>query len=161
MKAGDIPRPSGCITARAPYERIEPVAESSATSTRDRRARGRCRPGGLDGFHPLEKALWATGTLEDTAPLADQLVQDVQLLDEQVATVKLEAAQVANGSVELLGEVSKSKITGEEERYSHIDLVDVEANVAGAKAGFDAVRPIVVEEGPSGWRGRSTTGSWR
>ena len=57
--------------------------------------------------------------------------------------MSLEAAQIANGSVELLGEVSKSKITGEEERYSHIDLVDVEANVAGAKAGFDAVRPIV------------------
>jgi len=59
--------------------------------------------------------------------------------------VKLEPAQIANGSVELLGEVSKSKITGEEERYSHIDLVDVEANVDGAKAGFDAVRPIVVK----------------
>ena len=60
--------------------------------------------------------------------------------------MSLEAAQIANGSVELLGEVSKSKITGEEERYSHIDLVDVEANIDGAKAGFDAVRPIVAKK---------------
>jgi iron uptake system component EfeO len=57
--------------------------------------------------------------------------------------VKLEPSQIANGAVELLGEVSKSKITGEEERYSHIDLVDFEANVAGARAAFDAVKPIV------------------
>ena len=53
-------------------------------------------------------------------------------------TVELEPAQIANGAVELLGEVSKSKITGEEERYSHTDLVDFEANVDGAKAAFDA-----------------------
>jgi len=33
--------------------------------------------------------------------------------------------------------------TGEEERYSHIDLVDFEANVAGARAAFDAVAPIL------------------
>ena len=53
-------------------------------------------------------------------------------------TVELEPAQIANGAVELLGEVSKSKITGEEERYSHIDLVDFEANVEGAKAAYQS-----------------------
>ena len=44
----------------------------------------------------------------------------------------LQPAQVANGSVDLLGEVAKSKVTGEEERYSHTDLGDFEANVDGA-----------------------------
>ena len=58
-------------------------------------------------------------------------------------TVKLEPAQIANGAVELLGEVSKSKITGEEERYSHTDLLDFEANVEGAKAAFEAVKPLL------------------
>jgi hypothetical protein len=37
----------------------------------------------------------------------------------------------ANGAVELLNEVTTSKITGEEERYSRTDLVDFEANVQG------------------------------
>ena len=46
-------------------------------------------------------------------------------------TVELEPEQIANGANELLAEVSASKITGEEERYSHIDLVDFEANVEG------------------------------
>ena len=57
--------------------------------------------------------------------------------------MKLEAAQIANGANELLGEVSASKITGEEERYSHTDLVDFEANVDGSKVAFESVRPIL------------------
>ena len=45
--------------------------------------------------------------------------------------------------------MSKSKITGEEERYSHTDLVDFEANVQGASAAFDAVKPILETKNPS------------
>jgi iron uptake system component EfeO len=148
VKAGNLAEAKRLYpAARKPYERIEPVAESFGDLDPAIDAReGDVDPADWTGFHPLEKALWKTRSLEDTAPLADQLVQDVQLLDSRVRTMSLEAAQIANGSVELLGEVSKSKITGEEERYSHIDLVDVEANVDGAKAGFDAVRPIVAKK---------------
>ena len=56
--------------------------------------------------------------------------------------------QIANGANELLGEVSASKITGEEERYSHIDLVDFEANVEGAEAAFDSVKPLLAQSDP-------------
>jgi iron uptake system component EfeO len=42
-----------------------------------------------------------------------------------------------------LNEVSASKITGEEDRYSHTDLFDFEANVDGSHAAFDAVRPAL------------------
>ena len=150
VKAGNIADAKRLYpTARTPYERIEPVAESFGTLDPAIDAReGDVDPSDWTGFHPLEKALWKTGSLKGTVPLADQLVHDVRLLAEKVKTVKLEAAQIANGSVELLGEVSKSKITGEEERYSHIDLVDFEANVDGAKAAFDALRPIVAEKNP-------------
>ena len=37
------------------------------------------------------------------------------------------------GSVDLLNEVSTSKITGEEEIYSHTDLYDFKANIEGAQ----------------------------
>ena len=63
-------------------------------------------------------------------------------------TVDLQAVQIANGANELLGEVSASKITGEEERYSHIDLVDFEANVEGAEAAFEAVEPLLTDKDP-------------
>ena len=63
-------------------------------------------------------------------------------------TVELQAVQIANGANELLGEVSASKITGEEERYSHIDLVDFEANVEGSEAAFEAVEPLLSKKDP-------------
>ncbi len=136
--------------ARAPYERIEPVAESfGALDPRIDAREGDVPAKSWTGFHPLEKALWQTGKLEGTAALANQLVEDVRLLHRRSKTMRLQAAQIANGAVELLGEVSKSKITGEEERYSHIDLLDMAANVAGAKAAYVAVRPIVERRNPT------------
>ena len=44
--------------------------------------------------------------------------------------------------------MSSSKITGEEERYSHTDLWDFEANVEGAEAGFMALEPVIEEKDP-------------
>ena len=81
-------------------------------------------------------------------PVAEQLLADVEELRQKVRQVDLQAAQIANGANELLGEVSASKITGEEERYSHTDLVDFEANVDGAEAAFAAVRPLLDEADP-------------
>ena len=42
-----------------------------------------------------------------------------------------------------MNEVASSKITGEEDRYSHTDLWDFDANDAGSRAAFRAVRPLV------------------
>jgi iron uptake system component EfeO len=67
----------------------------------------------------------------------------VQSLHAKVQTVSLQPAQIANGSVGLLDEVAKSKITGEEERYSHTDLWDFAANVAGAREAVDVLAPTL------------------
>ena len=102
----------------------------------------------FEGFHRIEKALWEEGTTKGMAPVAEQLQADVEELAGKVETVDLKAVQIANGAVELLGEVSASKITGEEERYSHIDLVDFEANVEGSEAALEAVEPMVKASEP-------------
>jgi iron uptake system component EfeO len=62
--------------------------------------------------------------------------------------VKLQAVQIANGANELLSEVSASKITGEEERYSHIDLVDFQANVEGSQVAYESVEPMLASQEP-------------
>ncbi len=51
---------------------------------------------------------------------------DVNTLSSGVQDIQLQPAQLANGAVELMNEVSNSKITGEEDRYSHTDLSDFE-----------------------------------
>jgi iron uptake system component EfeO len=135
--------------ARVPYERIEPVAESFGDLDPRIDARENDVPKKeWSGFHVIEKALWEDGTAKGMAPVAEQLQADVEELQKKVKSVDLQAVQIANGANELLGEVSASKITGEEERYSHIDLVDFEANVEGSEKAFESVEPIVSESDP-------------
>ncbi|HEV2791110.1 MAG TPA: iron uptake system protein EfeO, partial [Solirubrobacterales bacterium] len=147
--AGNVAEAKGLYpAARVPYERIEPVAKAFG----DLDPRIDAREDGVPaeewgGFHRIEKALWEEGTTQGMAPVAEQLQADVEELAEKVETVELQAVQIATGAVELLGEVSASKITGEEERYSHIDLVDFEANVEGSLAAFEAVKPLLGTEG--------------
>jgi iron uptake system component EfeO len=148
--AGDIGQAKSLYApARIPYERIEPVAESFGDLDPRIDARENDVPANeFEGFHRIEKALWEEGTAKGMAPVAKQLQEDVEELAEKVETVELQAVQIANGANELLGEVSASKITGEEERYSHTDLVDFEANVEGAEAAFEAVKPLLDESDP-------------
>jgi len=150
VEAGDVEKAKSLYApARIPYERIEPVAESFGDLDPRIDARENDVPAKeWSGFHVIEKALWEEGTAAGMTPVAKQLLADVEELQEKVKTVELQAVQIANGANELLGEVSASKITGEEERYSHTDLVDFEANVEGSDAAFEAVQPLVEEKDP-------------
>jgi FTR1 family protein len=150
LASGDLAAArSAYAVARVPYERVEPVAESFGDLDPRIDARANDVPRSQwTGFHPVERRLWVDRTTTGTAALADGLVANSRKLQQLVRGVKLEPAQVGNGANELLGEVSKSKITGEEERYSHIDLLDFDANVQGARAAFDAIRPALVGKDP-------------
>ena len=48
-----------------------------------------------------------------------------------------------------MDEIGASKVTGEEDRYSHTDLYDFQANVEGARAVFDSLEPILKVRAPS------------
>lgn len=148
--AGDVARAKSLYqAARIPYERIEPVAESfGSLDPRIDARENDVAASEWSGFHVIEKALWEEGTAKGMAPVAEQLEADVAELAKKVETVSLQAVQIANGANELLGEVSASKITGEEERYSHIDLVDFKANVEGSEAAFEAVEPLLSATDP-------------
>jgi FTR1 family protein len=150
LAAGDLAAARRAYAAaRVPYERVEPVAESFGDLDPRIDARANDVPRSQwKGFHPIERKLWVARTTKDTAVLADGLLADTRKLQGLVHAVKLEPAQVGNGANELLGEVSRSKITGEEERYSHLDLLDFDANVEGARAAFDAIRPALSAKDP-------------
>jgi iron uptake system component EfeO len=148
--AGDVAQAKTLYpAARIPYERIEPVAESFGDLDPRIDARENDVPlNEWGGFHKIEKALWEEGTAKGMAPVAEQLLADVEELEAKVKNVSLQAVQIANGANELLGEVSASKITGEEERYSHIDLVDFKANVEGSEVAFESVEPLLSKNDP-------------
>lgn len=148
--AGDVAKAKQLYpAARTPYERIEPVAESFGDLDPRIDARENdVEPSEFGGFHRIEKALWEEGSLKGMAPVAEELEANVAELERKVKGVKLQAVQIANGANELLTEVSTSKITGEEERYSHIDLVDFKANVEGSQVAFETVAPLMEKTDP-------------
>ncbi|MGV7830046.1 imelysin family protein, partial [Mycobacterium kansasii] len=45
------------------------------------------------------------------------------------------------GASDLIEEIQNTKITGEEEAFSHIDLMDFSGNVEGAQQAYASLRP--------------------
>lgn len=151
VKAGDVAGAAALYApTRAHWERIEPVAESFGDLDPQLDARENDVEAGSPwtGWHRIEKALWADRSLAGMSSVAEQLLADTQDLVERIERVALTADQVTNGAKELLDEVATGKITGEEERYSHTDLWDFQANLDGAKEAFDVVEAIVEEKDP-------------
>jgi iron uptake system component EfeO len=143
VKAGDISKAKELYApTRMFYERIEPIAEALGDLDPNIDAReGDVEEKNWRGFHRLEKALWADTTTKEQGNYADQLLNDSKLLRAKVETVEIETNTLVTGAVELLNEVSSSKVTGEEERYSHTDLYDFAANVEGANQIFALLQP--------------------
>jgi iron uptake system component EfeO len=136
--------------ARVPWERIEPIAATLGDYDPDIDAReGDVPKDEWSGFHRIEKALWERDTTEGQAQYARQLMKDVEGLQGEIEKLELEPVALATGSVELLNEVSAGKITGEEERYSHTDLYDIQANVEGSEKAFEELRPALEEADPT------------
>jgi iron uptake system component EfeO len=143
--------------ARTHWERIETVAESFG----DLDPRMDAREADLEpgqkwtGWHLIEKDLWPE-LAEDYTPLtpkerafyADDLMRNTTTLDKRVQKLDYTVDQIANGSRGLLEEVAAGKVTGEEEFWSHTDLWDFQANVDGARVGFEGVEPIVERADP-------------
>jgi iron uptake system component EfeO len=148
--AGDVERAKELYgPSRVPWERIEPTAESLGDLDPKIDAReGDVPDEEWTGFHRIEKALWDQNTTKGQEEYAHQLLADAESLQDEVGDLQLEPADLINGSIELLNEVSASKITGEEERYSHTDLYDISANVEGAQAAFDSLEPALEQENP-------------
>ncbi|MEH7402661.1 iron uptake system protein EfeO [Gottfriedia acidiceleris] len=119
--------------SRSYYERIEPVAESFGDLDPKIDAReGDVPANEWTGFHKIEQVIWVQNTTKGLEKYTDQLMKDANYLRAKVETAEIDPVLFVTGPVELLNEVSSSKVTGEEERYSHTDLADFAANVEGS-----------------------------
>src|SRR5262245_1839575 len=119
VDAGNVEQAKALYAAaRIPYERIEPVAETFGDLDPSIDAReGDVPAKEWGGYHKIEQALWVDGSTAGLDPeVTEELNEDVQRLANLVRDVELQPASISNGAVELLNEVSSSKITGEEER---------------------------------------------
>lgn len=132
---------------RMAYERREPIAESFGESDVNIDFRlvdfkeEYNTEEGWRGFHRIEQILWEKNTTKGTEKYAIQLIDDIKELVAKIKTVEVTPDIMITGAVDLLNEVSTSKITGEEEIYSHTDLYDFRANIEGAEKIFEIFKP--------------------
>ena len=161
IKAGDVTSAQAAYAKARPfYERIEPVAESfpDLDAALDRRIGDVAAGTTWTGFHPIEKALFQQKTTKGLDPLATGLlanVKDLQAKTKQLTTATTahtsegyQPFEIANGASALLDEVLQTKITGEEEAYSRIDLLDFQANVEGSQQAFATLQPALNQIDP-------------
>ncbi|MCX4630155.1 MULTISPECIES: iron uptake system protein EfeO [unclassified Streptomyces] len=157
VKAGDVEAAKKAYAAsRIGWERTEPVAESFGDIDPKVDVREDGLEAGQDpakdwtGWHRLEKALWADNKIgDDEKKLADQLMTDLNDWVKKVGQAEITPTSMANGAKELLDEVASGKVTGEEERYSHTDLVDFKANVEGAQKAYELLKPVAAKNDPA------------
>ncbi|MEV4348765.1 iron uptake system protein EfeO [Actinoplanes sp. NPDC049596] len=153
VKAGKVDEAKALFpVARTYWERIEPVAEIFGDLDPRIDGREEVTEEGMKfgGFHRIEKDLWAAKPdISKDGPIADQLLTDVKEIVQKANAEKLSPLQLANGAKGLLDEVASGKITGEEDRYSHTDLWDFNANVEGSQAAIAALRPVLEERDPA------------
>lgn len=158
----------GVLDPRIDYREVDYIAEAEELAEED--------PTFTEwlGFHRMEKDLWppsedaknADGSparegWEPSDPakrreIADTLIADVEQLNETVNDKDFIEKQditvdtVSNGAMGLLEEVATTKVTGEENWWSHKDLYDFQANIQGSRIAFDMVKDIAAERGEKG-----------
>lgn len=158
----------GTLDPRIDYREVDYLAEADELAADDPEITE------WTGFHRIEKDLWepeegdrnadGSDAFEDWEPSSDEdrqrigqrLIDDVQSLYDTVHgetfidDQQINIATVANGASGLLEEVAVSKVTGEEDWWSHTDLYDFQANMEGSRIAFDLVRDIAERKGDDG-----------
>ncbi len=137
--------------ARVHYERVEPVAElfNDLDGSIDARAddfEKKEQDPTWTGFHRLEKALFADKAAAGLDATADKLAADTVELRRRLDELDLPVKNVVGGPAELIEEVASKKISGEEDRYSHADLWDFQANIDGAQQIYGLLKPLLAAQ---------------
>lgn len=156
IDAGDLAKARAEYPLARPfYERIESDVDSfvlpgfKATDNAgsldyliDMRASALDPKVGWHGFHAIERDLFQNNAITaETKTQAAELLTHVEMLAKLTPTLTYKPEDLANGAADLLEEVQTTKVTGEEEAFSHIDLVDFAGNVEGAQQAFAFLEP--------------------
>ncbi|PPA00804.1 EfeM/EfeO family lipoprotein [Pseudomonas sp. MWU12-2312b] len=152
VKKGDLATAKKLYApTRVYYESIEPIAELFSDLDASIDSRVNDHEKGVEaedftGFHRIEYALFSQNSTQGLGELADGLNKDVKDLQTRVAGLTFPPEKVVGGAAALLEEVAATKISGEEDRYSHTDLYDFQGNIDGAKKIVDLFRPQIEKQ---------------
>lgn len=155
VKAGEVEKAKALFApTRQHYEMIEPIAElfSDLDVAIDSRAddyeKAEADPA-FPGFHRIEYGLWEHNSTEGLTPVADQLLANVKDLQGRIESLPFPPEVVVGGAAVLMEEVAATKISGEEDRYSHTDLWDFKGNFDGSQKIVELVKPLIADQDPA------------
>lgn len=154
VKAGDLERAKALYApARAPYKRMQPVVErigdlDTAIDARADYFERREEDENFGGFHRLEYGLFARGSTEGLAGVADKLQADATAVRPRLREITVSPEAMATGAARVIGQIAEEKGSGADNRYSHTDLADFQATLEGARKIADLLLPLAAPANP-------------
>ncbi|WP_300731344.1 iron uptake system protein EfeO [Pseudomonas sp.] len=152
ISAGDLQQAQALyVPAREAYQRLAPAAQRLAELDTAINARAdyfekREQDPAFSGFHRIEYALFDQRTTQGLAPLAQQLQANVVALKQQLLAQSLPPEQWVSTVSRNLHNLADTRAgSGEEERYSHIDLNGFAANLGVTRTVVDLLRPLLAK----------------
>ena len=140
------------IPAREAYQRLAPAAQRLAELDNAINARAdyfekREQDPGFTGFHRLEYGLFDQRSTQGLIPAAQQLQANTVQLKQQLLAQSLPPEQLVSIVARTLHNLADTRAnSGEEERYSHIDLSGFAANLEVARKVVDLLRPLLARK---------------
>ncbi|MGX9760656.1 iron uptake system protein EfeO [Pseudomonas shahriarae] len=152
IAAGDLAQAQALyLPAREAYQRLAPAAQrlaelDNAINARADYFENREQDPAFSGFHRLEYGLFEQHTLGDLTPIAQRLLADVTTLKQQLLAQSLPPEQLVSILVRNLNSLADVRAaSGEEERYSHLDLNGFAANLTVTRKVVDLMRPLLTK----------------
>ncbi|SDU95866.1 iron uptake system protein EfeO [Pseudomonas mucidolens] len=150
IAAGDLNQAQALyLPAREAYQRLAPAAQRLAPLDNAINARAdyfekREQDPAFTGFHRLEYSLFEQRSLDNLTPMAQRLLTDVTRLKQQLLAQSLPPEQLVSILVRNLNNLADVRAaSGEEERYSHIDLNGFAANLEVTRKVVDLMRALL------------------
>jgi iron uptake system component EfeO len=152
VEAGNLTQAENLyVPAREDYESVEAATERYGTLYPD--IDGQIDNFGslsqFEGFHELEEAMWVGDSLAGQSKYATQLVKDVDRLQTLASKATYQPAQIGDFASSQLAEASNYLVTGSEERYSNLELVDLKGTLSSAVEAIAVLRPALAAISPS------------
>lgn len=154
IAAGDVTAAQAAWqAARLPYRRIEALAYrfSDLENRIDPRAAyltGREQDPAFTGYHRIEYGLFAQGTTEGFAPVAAQLVTDLEALKTRLRQAPLDPQLLIALPGDMATQLAQSHVPTGDDAYAKTDLAEFEASLEGLDKLTGLLRGVVASVNP-------------
>ena len=136
------------IRAHQDYEQVRPIIHLFGKTDRVINARADDFPQGVSdyrfkGFHLVEYHLFKTNDKSAAISAVDELIMYTQDLKQRVEQEHIAIPKLVQSSADFIEMIIEVKLAGKENQYSHSDIADMAANMAGSQQVIDEITAFI------------------